>query len=116
CQIMHHLAATGGMTDMYRILQVEMRGHRCEIVGIVVHVVPVAGLRRPAVTAPVMRDDTVAASHEEHHLRIPVICREWPAMAENDGLPLSPILVEDLNAVLRLDFAHGVLSFALAGR
>src|SRR5207253_11364597 len=116
CQIMDHLAATGGVTDMHRILQVEMSGHRREIVGIVVHVVPVAGLRGPAVTAPVMRDDTVAASHEKHHLRVPVICREWPAMAENDGLPLTPVLVEDLNSVLGLDFAHGVLSFALGGR
>src|SRR5438105_12320444 len=116
CQIVDHLAATGGMTDMHRILQVEMTGHRREIIGIVVHVVPVAGLRGPAVTAPVMRDDTVAASHEEHHLRVPVICREWPAMAENDGLPLAPVVVEDLHAVLRLDFAHGMLSFALGGR
>src|SRR5438094_7706376 len=63
-----------------------------------------------------MRDATVAASREEHHLRVPVVCREWPAMAENDGLPLAPVLVEDLNAVLRLDFAHGALSFALGGR
>src|SRR2546427_12967693 len=37
-------------------------------------------------------------------------------MAENDGLPLPPVLVEDLNAVLRLDFVHGMLSFALGGR
>src|SRR5260370_9840633 len=113
CQIMAPLAATGGVTARHGILQVEMSGDRREIIGIVVHVVPVAGLRGPAVTAPVMRDDTVAASHEEHHLRVPVICREWPAMAEHNGLPLAPVLVEYLNSALRLDFAHRWLSFAL---
>src|SRR5437016_5263527 len=30
-QIMDYLAAAGGVTDMHRILQVEMRGHRREI-------------------------------------------------------------------------------------
>src|SRR3954463_12671377 len=100
---------------MHRILQVEMRGQRRKIVGIVVHVVPVAGLRGPAVAAAVMRDDAVAPSDEEQHLRVPIVCREWPAMAEHDGLPLAPVLVEDLDAVLCLDFAHGLLSFAWGG-
>src|SRR2546429_7561913 len=115
-QIMNHLAAAGGVPDVHRIPQVEVRGQRREIVCIVVHVVPLACLRGAAVTTAVMRDHAIAAIHEEHHLPVPVICRQWPAMAEDDGLSLAPVLVEDLNAVLRLDFAHGMLSFALGGR
>ena len=45
-QIVHHLAAAGGMADMDGVLQVEMRGHRREVVGIMVHVVAVGDLAR----------------------------------------------------------------------
>ena len=37
-----------------------MRSQRGEIVGVVVHVVAAAHLRRAAVTAPVMGDDAIA--------------------------------------------------------
>ena len=55
-------------------------------VGVVVHVVAVGHLRRPAVPAPVVRDHAVAAPEEEHHLGIPVVGRERPAEAEDDRL------------------------------
>ena len=56
--------------------------------------------------APVVRDDAVAVLDEEQHLRVPVIGRERPAVAEHDGLSLAPILVEDLNAIFGRDGAH----------
>ena len=40
-EVVHHLAAAGGMADMDGVLQVEMRGHRREVVGVVIHVVAV---------------------------------------------------------------------------
>ena len=55
--IMHHLAAAGGMADVNGVLQVEMRGHGREIVGIMIHVVAVADLAGAAVAAAVMGDD-----------------------------------------------------------
>ena len=67
-----HLAA-GRMADVNRVLQVEMVGDGLQIVGIVVEVVAIGYLRRPAVAAPVVRDDTVTFGKEEKHLRIPVI-------------------------------------------
>ena len=82
---MHDLAAASRVTDMDHILQVEMLGHRRQIVGIMVHVMAVACLRRAAMPASVMRDHTIALAQEEQHLRILIIGRQRPAMAEHDG-------------------------------
>src|ERR1700727_602615 len=92
-------AAAGRVTDMHGILQFEMRGKRRKIVSVMIHVVTVAGLRRPPVATAVMSYDAIAVIQEEHHLRVPVVCRERPPMAEHDGLALSPVFVEDLDAV-----------------
>ena len=43
-EIVHDLAAAGRMADVDGILQVEMRRHRGEVVGIVIHVVAVGDL------------------------------------------------------------------------
>ncbi len=50
-----------------------MRDHRGEIVGVVIHVVTIACLRRPAVTAAVMGDYAETFAQEKKHLRIPVV-------------------------------------------
>ena len=89
-EIAHDLAAAGRMADVDGVLQIEMRGHRREIVGVVIHVVAVGGLARAAVAAPVVGDDAIAALEKEHHLRVPVVGRQRPAMAEHDGLTLCP--------------------------
>ena len=98
-QIVRHLAAAGGMADVNGVLQIEMRRQRRQVVGIVIHVVAVADLCGSAVAAAVMRDDAIALIEEEQHLRVPVIGRQRPAMAEHDGLTVSPVLVEDLHAI-----------------
>jgi hypothetical protein len=63
------------------------------------------------VAAAIMRDDAVAVPEKEQHLCVPVIGRQRPAMAEHDGLPAAPILVEDLDAVLGGDRRHASDSF-----
>ncbi len=93
------------------VLEVEMRGERGKVVGVVIHVVAVGDLRRATVAAAVMGDDAVAVRDEEQHLRVPVVGRERPAMAEHDRLARAPILVEDLDAVFGGDGGHGLLSF-----
>ncbi len=72
-QIMHHLAAAGGMADVNRVLQIEMRRDRGQIIGIMIHVVAFAGLAGPAMAAAVMGDHPIAVIEEEQHLRVPVI-------------------------------------------
>ncbi len=90
---------------MHRALQVEVLDHSQQVVGIVVHVVAVRDLGRAAMATAVMRDHPIAVIEEEHHLRVPVVGRQRPAMAEHDGLTRAPVLVVDLDAVLRRDIA-----------
>ena len=59
--------------------------------------------------APVMRDDAIAVSEEEQHLRVPIVRRERPAVAEHDRLAAAPVLVENLDAVARGDCRHALL-------
>jgi hypothetical protein len=82
--------------------------HRGKVVGVVVHIVAVTGLGRSPVAAPVMSDDPIAVQEKEHHLRVPVIGRQGPAVAEDDGLAASPVLVEDFRAVCSGDRPHGL--------
>src|SRR5882672_4292048 len=88
-----------------------MRRQSRQVVCIMIHVMTVAGLAGPAVAAAVMGDDSIAVIQEEQHLRVPVIGRQRPAMAEHDGLPGAPVLVVDLSAVSGLDRRHGRTPF-----
>ena len=97
--VAHDLAAAGGVPDVDGILEIEMLRHRSQVVGVVVHVVTVAGLGRASVPAPVVGDDAVAVLEEEQQLGVPIVARKRPAMAEDDRLSRAPILVEDLGAV-----------------
>src|SRR3989449_3785887 len=75
-----------------------------------IHVMAATGLGGASMAAPVVGDDAIAVLEEEQHLRVPIIGRQRPPMAEHDGLTLSPVLVEDLNAVSGRDGRHGIVS------
>jgi hypothetical protein len=79
----------------------------------VIHVMAVARLGLSTVAAAVMGDDAIAVIEEEQHLRVPVIGRQRPPMAEHDGLTFAPILVKDIDTVLGRDRAHLMSSFAV---
>src|SRR6267143_862076 len=80
-----------------------------------IHVMAAAGLGGATMAAPVVGYDTIAVLEEEQHLRIPIIGRERPAVAEHDGLTFAPVLVEDLNAVFGGDRVHRTRSFRTGG-
>ncbi len=105
-EVAHHLAAARRMPNVDRVAQIEVGHDGREIVGVVVHVEPVGHVRGAAVPAPVVRDHAVAVLEKEHHLRVPVVRRERPPMAEHDRLPRSPVLIEDLGAVVARDDAR----------
>ena len=71
--VAHDLAAAGRVADVHGVMDIEVRGHRGQVVGVVIHVVTVAGLRGPAVPAPVVGDDAIAVLQEEQHLGVPVV-------------------------------------------
>src|SRR3954469_11401667 len=100
-EIAHYLAAAGRMADMDRIFQFEMVGNGLQIVGIVIEVVAIGDLRRTAMAAPIVRDDAIALVKEEQHLRIPVIRRQRPTVAEYDWLSFTPVFVVDFHSVFR---------------
>src|SRR5215475_7439988 len=83
-----------------------MRGERGQIVSIVVHVVAGSALVRAAMAAAVMGDDPKTAIEEEQHLRIPVVGRQRPTVAEDDGLSRTPVFVEYLGTVFGGDSGH----------
>src|SRR5437660_2613010 len=105
-QIMRHLAATGGMTNVHGVFQIKMRSQSRKVCGVVIHVVAVTRLGGSAVASSVMSDDAIAVGEEEKHLRIPVIGRQRPTMAEYDGLSLTPVLVIDID-VSSVFFSYG---------
>src|SRR6266566_6606813 len=105
-QIMRHLAAASGMTNVHGVFQIKMRGQSRKVVGIVIHVVAIARLGGPAVASSVMGDDAIAVFEEGQHLRVPVIGRQRPAVAEDDGLPFAPIFIVDLRSIFGCDRAH----------
>ena len=104
--VVHDLAATGGVADMDGVPEIEVGSQRGQVVGVMIHVVTVACLGGAAVPAAVMSDDAVAVPEEEQHLGVPVIGRKRPAVAEDNRLARAPVLVEDLRAIGRRDRAH----------
>src|SRR5215218_1536303 len=58
--------------------------------------------------APIMGDDAISFVEEEHHLVVPIVTTQGPAVMEDDRLGLfgSPVLVEDVGAVGRGDEGH----------
>ena len=59
------------------------------------------GLGRAAMAAAIMGDHAVALGQEEHHLGVPVVGAQRPAVVEERAAgPGAPVLVEDLGAVL----------------
>jgi hypothetical protein len=109
---MHHLASAGRRTDVDGVRQVEMRGYRRKIVGVMIHIVTVGDLAGPTVAAAIVGDNAVALIEEEYHLCIPIVGRDWAAVAEHDGLAFAPIFVENLDAVFRFDKAHDEFPFS----
>jgi hypothetical protein len=74
-----------------------------------IHVMAAISLGRAAMTASIVGYDPIAMLEEKQHLRVPIIGRQWPTMAEDNGLTFAPVLIEDLRAVLRGYRIHGIL-------
>src|SRR6059036_517490 len=96
---MHHLAAAGRVPDVHCLLEVEMCGQRRQVVGVMIHVMAAIGLGGAAMAAPVVGYDAIAVLEEEQHLRVPIIGRQRPAVAENDWLAGAPVFEINLGSV-----------------
>jgi hypothetical protein len=56
----------------------------------------------------IMRDYPITVVQKKHHLRIPVVCGERPAMVEEQRLTRSPILKVNLRTVFHCNRVHDV--------
>jgi hypothetical protein len=61
------------MTHMNDVRQIQMRGQRREVVGVVIHVVAVADLTGSSMAVPVMGDDPISVLRGELHRGVPVV-------------------------------------------
>src|ERR1700731_1388738 len=95
---------------MHRFMEVKMCGQRRQVVGIMIHVMAIAGLGGTSMPAPVVGYDAIAVAKEEHHLRVPIIGGQRPAVAEDDGLTFAPVLVVDRCAIFDSNRRH-IVSF-----
>jgi hypothetical protein len=82
--VVDDLPPSGRVTHVHGVVEVETLGDRSQVVGVVVHVVTVAGLRGAAMTPPVVGSHSIATIQEKQHLGVPIICRKWPAVTEHD--------------------------------
>ena len=99
--IMCDLAAASRVADMDHVLEIECRDQFGDIGRIGVHFVPAVGLVRPPMAPAVVGDHAISFRQEKHHLIVPIIGTQWPAMVEQDRLSASvaPVLVEDLGGI-----------------
>jgi hypothetical protein len=54
-----------------------------------------------------MGDDAIAMRGQEKHLVLEGVGADWPAVAEDDGLPGAPVLEPDRSLVFRDNGPHG---------
>src|SRR5437773_12245546 len=94
------------MADVNCILQFEMVGDGLQVVGIVIHIVAVAGLSRATMSAPISCNDAETFADEKKHLRVPVVGRQRPAVTEDDGLSFAPVFIIDVD-VSSVFFPYG---------
>src|SRR4029453_16455804 len=92
------------------ISQIQRLRERSEVICIGVHFVAGPRLRRPPMSAPVVRDAAIAVSSKKHHLRVPRVGGQRPAVTEDDRLPGAPVLKVDLRPVFPRDRAPGSFS------
>jgi hypothetical protein len=54
----------------------------------------------------VVGDHPKTTFQEEHHLTVPIVRAQWPAVMEEERLTGAPILVEDFSAIRRGEYRH----------
>ena len=113
--VARHFASAGGVADVNGVFQIKRLRDFGDVARISIHVVPFRGLRGAAVPTAIVSDDPVSVAEEEHHLRVPVVGREWPSVMEEERLAASPILEVNFGAVFYFDGVHFCLLVSIVG-
>src|SRR6476660_2105635 len=94
------------MANMDHLLEFELLHKLRQIIGISVHVIAVPRLAGATMASSVMCYAAISARGQEEHLILEGVGTEGPAVAEHHWLPVTPIIVVTLRAVLGLDRTH----------
>ena len=96
---------------MNRVLEIKMLNELCHIGGIGVHVVTKECLCRASMASTVVSDHPEAVFEKEHHLTIPVVRAERPAVVKEERLRVfrTPVFEEDCCPVFNYKSFHGFL-------
>src|SRR5690348_17757073 len=94
-----HLPTAGGVPDVHGVVQVKVLGQLGQVIGVVVHVVALAGLRGAAMSTPVVGDHPVAMVQEERESRpsatfpaLPPAARQRDRRTARPSHPATPLL------------------------
>src|ERR1700693_324592 len=107
-------SAAGRVPDKCGLSKVKRFDEGRQIVGVRIHVIAVPRLVRSAMTAAVMRDDTISVLAEENHLCVPCVRIERPTVREHDRPSRTPIFEINLRSVFRSDHVHMSFSLVIA--
>src|SRR5207249_10791726 len=99
-------STTGRVADMNRLPQAERLDQLRKVVRVCVHVVPVPGLTRAAVTAAVVGNTSISPRSQKYHLVFPRVRTQRPSVTEHHRLPFTPVLEINLRAVRGFDCVH----------
>src|SRR5579863_382018 len=99
------------MANVNGVADIEGLHQLVDVCSVRIHFIASFGLRGTAMSAPVMSNHAKTALEKEHHLRVPIVCRERPAMMKEKRLSRSPILVINLRSVFCSDRSHDSFSF-----
>src|SRR3954465_1242456 len=94
------------MSDMDRVIQVQLLDELGEIVSVLIKIVTRGRLAGATVSAAVVRNSAKAVLRKQKQLVIPSVGRERPSVAEYDGLARAPVLVMNLRSVFCGDSRH----------
>ncbi|PAV69549.1 hypothetical protein WR25_24848 [Diploscapter pachys] len=102
------LAAAHREADQRRVAVRAGGGHHVgQIVGERVVIIAAPRLTRPSEPTPVIGDRAEARVRQRHHLRVPAVRRQRPAMDQDHGPARAPVLDVNIGAVARFDIGHG---------
>ena len=77
--VLCHFASASGVTYKSGVFEIKFLNDRCQIVGVPIHVVPVPGLTRAAMTAAVVCNHAETVPRKEDHLAIPRVGIQRPS-------------------------------------
>ena len=103
------------MTDVDSVFQVQSFGNCGNIGSIGIHAVAIRRLRGASMATAIMGNYSITVPQEKHHLRVPIVSGEGPAVVEEERLTCALVLEINLSAIFGCDCCHGMVYLSCFG-